>query len=182
LSVTDVKNQAVEIADGKQSNINKKITFRMFLGDNHEHQEIVTAFVFEFKFDIILGRNWLKQTAPIPDWFYNSWEIKSIHPKNGNIKIYPVKPEIQKFKSINTLTTHTNSNTSNQNIHVNTNPLISKETQKLDLPAVDYLISANQVARMFKKNQVTECYGVNFLDKVTGNAAAVTPVEDILRL
>jgi hypothetical protein len=27
---------------------------------------------------------------------------------------------------------------------------------------------------MFKKNQVTECYVVNFLDKVTGNAAAVS--------
>jgi hypothetical protein len=43
LSATDVKDQAVETAYCKQSNINKKITFRMFLG---EHQEIVLLLLF----------------------------------------------------------------------------------------------------------------------------------------
>ncbi|KAI9243943.1 hypothetical protein EDC94DRAFT_665772 [Helicostylum pulchrum] len=66
LKISTISNQAVETADGNQSKIDKKIEFKMFLGNAHEYQEIITAFVFESKFDIILGRNWLKQRSPIP--------------------------------------------------------------------------------------------------------------------
>jgi hypothetical protein len=67
LHIKNIRGKSVETADGKQSVIDKQIKFRMFLGDNLEYQEIVSACVFEPKFDVILGRNWLKSAAPIPD-------------------------------------------------------------------------------------------------------------------
>jgi hypothetical protein len=165
LSVQDVYNQAVETADGKQSFINKKISFRMHLGDNHKHEEVVTAFVFESKFDIILGRNWLKATAPVPDWFDDSWEIQD--KQIGNIKIYPiVTNKVITAKVIPPIINNANM--------VDTAILDTKTNAE---PTINYLLSANQMARYLKKGQVTECYVINFIDKETGNSASITPID-----
>jgi hypothetical protein len=165
LSVQDVYNQAVETADGKQSFINKKISFRMHLGDNHKHEEVVTAFVFESKFDIILGRNWLKATAPVPDWFDDSWEIQD--KQIGNIKIYPiVTNKVITAKVIPPIINNANM--------VDTVILDTKTNAE---PTINYLLSANQMARYLKKGQVTECYVINFIDKETGNSASITPID-----
>jgi hypothetical protein len=97
LSVEQVLHQAVETADGKQSSINQKINFRMFLGDKLEYQEVVSAFVFESKFDIILGKNWLKLNKPTPDWFNDTWNL------GNNIIIQPLSNGRSNY-AINSLT------------------------------------------------------------------------------
>ncbi|KAG2193048.1 hypothetical protein INT47_009298, partial [Mucor saturninus] len=45
---------------------------------------------------------------------------------------------------------------------------------------VDYLLSANQMARYLKKEKITECYVVNFIDQNTGNSASITPINPSL--
>lgn len=161
LTVQDVHNQAVETADGKQSFINQKILFRMFLGDHHKHEEVITAFVFESKFDIILGRNWLKSTAPVPDWFEDSWEIRD--KQFGNVKIYPI---IQ--------------NKTASPLQVNNANVVHEVVLDKQETNVNYLLSANQMARYLKKEKITECYVVNFIDQNTGNSASITPINPSL--
>ncbi|KAG2192115.1 hypothetical protein INT47_012407, partial [Mucor saturninus] len=162
LTVQAIQDQAVETADGKQTYINQKITFRMFLGDNHKHEEIITAYVFDSKFDIILGRHWLKSTAPVPDWFEDSWKIPD--KKVGHIKIYPIVP---------------NKNTTIAAIQptVRNEQMEEESEREDDNVKVDYLLSANQMARYLKKDQITECYVVNFIDQETGNSASITPID-----
>jgi hypothetical protein len=181
ISVTNVKNQAVETADGKQSHINKKITFRMFLGNDHEYQDIVTAFVFESKFDIILGKDWLKRISPLPNWFEDTWSITH---KDGitTTILHPFKQK-QNNKYTHIIDTNNNLTLSNMELQsTQKKSQIDPSNSKLKLASsdtnhVDYLLSANQVSRLFKKKQITECYVVNFIDQETGNSALITPVD-----
>lgn len=54
-SITTVKNQSVETANGQQACIDKIVNFDMYLGDEYTFKNNVNAFVFKSKFDIILG-------------------------------------------------------------------------------------------------------------------------------
>jgi predicted aspartyl protease len=59
-----IKGQAVETANGQQSRISAIATFGLQLGDYRDDME---AYVFDTKFDLILGNSWLRQVQPIPD-------------------------------------------------------------------------------------------------------------------
>ena len=47
-------------------------------------QEKINAFIFPTKFDLILGRSWLKQAQPSPDWENDTWYLN-----NGRVKLQP---------------------------------------------------------------------------------------------
>ncbi|GAA5796803.1 hypothetical protein HPULCUR_002179 [Helicostylum pulchrum] len=115
----------------------------MYLGDDHEHEETINAFVFESKFDIILGRTWLKTRAPKPNWSDDTWEIQNLN------KDIPINISQQLF------TTH---------------PTYTRNTDTKMNDSVDYLLSANQVSRLLKKDEVEECYMLYFMNDKTGNS------------
>lgn len=170
IQITDIKNQAVETADGNQSHINKKISFKMHLGDTHEHQEIVNAFVFESKFDVILGRNWLKERGPIPNWFDDTWVLSSS--SGGNITLHPVITQKHTIQNINK-----DNNFISQQLFTSSSPLHLIQDTEEDPNQTDYLLSANQVSRLLKKNEVDECYMLYFINDETGNSSLVSPSD-----
>ncbi|KAG2195523.1 hypothetical protein INT47_002719 [Mucor saturninus] len=71
-----VQGQSVETANGQQTPINQIVTFSVALGD---YTDRIEAYVFDTKFDIILGRSWLSQIQPIPNWSTGSWKIKATY-------------------------------------------------------------------------------------------------------
>ncbi|KAG0975536.1 hypothetical protein G6F57_011275 [Rhizopus arrhizus] len=132
-SYKTVSNQAVETANGEQTIISGEALCTMEIkGRGKNFVNTFRAFIFESKFDIILGNEWLKKVNPKPDWFESSWTITA---QDGyEITMVPRDDIIHK-----------------------------KPMQQ----ANSIIISAKQVERLFKKNQVTECY---FLDvKFKGN-------------
>ncbi|KAG1205489.1 hypothetical protein G6F69_009389 [Rhizopus microsporus] len=82
------------------------------------------AFVFESKFDVILGTSWLKQVKPRPDWFDSTWTI--------------------------TLDDYST---------VTMNPCKKNDQRKQE--DINVLISAKQLNRLAKQNQIAECYLVH---------------------
>jgi hypothetical protein len=76
-----VHDRQVETAGGEISQIKYKVNMDI---DLNGFQDKVTAYVFDTKFDLILGRSWLKQTQPLPDWATDTWYLK-----NGSIKLKP---------------------------------------------------------------------------------------------
>ncbi|CEG84445.1 hypothetical protein RMATCC62417_18247 [Rhizopus microsporus] len=73
-----VKNQAVETANGEQTIISNEATCTMEIrGGGRIFVSTFNAFVFESKFDIILGNSWLKQVKPTPDWFNSTWTVNT---------------------------------------------------------------------------------------------------------
>ncbi|KAG1091929.1 hypothetical protein G6F42_019318 [Rhizopus arrhizus] len=91
-----VKGQAVETANGHQSAISSIATFSLQLGDYKDDME---AYVFDTKFDLILGNSWLRQVQPIPDWFRSSWSITL--PTGGFTLITPIKQEMKSKTVLN---------------------------------------------------------------------------------
>lgn len=89
-----VKGQAVETANGHQSAISSIATFSLQLGD---YKDAMEAYVFDTKFDLILGNSWLRQVQPIPDWFRSSWSIKL--PDGGFTVINPIQ-QAKKFENV----------------------------------------------------------------------------------
>lgn len=197
-SKTMVKNQSVETANGQQTGINTIVNLDMYLGDEYAFKHNLNAFVFESKFDIILGNAWLKHVKPSPDWFSDTWTITH---KNGvdTTVLHPIK-----LKQVSTLNTNTNisNQTSPPSTSVNdaTPPSISVASESLtpphstffdihDLNAVDladsllppstptddYLLSSSQLARLLKKNQISECFVINFAGADSDNTL-VTPI------
>ncbi|KAG2191485.1 hypothetical protein INT47_004957, partial [Mucor saturninus] len=71
----------VETAGGMVSQIKHKVEIILNLNGV---QDKITAFVFTTKFDLILGRSWLKQTRPLPDWNTDTWYLN-----NGRVKLTP---------------------------------------------------------------------------------------------
>ncbi|KAG1076784.1 hypothetical protein G6F42_025290 [Rhizopus arrhizus] len=57
------------------------------------------AYVFDTKFDLVLGNSWLRQVQPTPDWFRSSWSIKL---SNGGVTvIMPILREMPTKMEIN---------------------------------------------------------------------------------
>ncbi|KAG1386002.1 hypothetical protein G6F60_014637 [Rhizopus arrhizus] len=55
-------------------NIRHKVEFQLAVqGLSYEIQ----AYVFDTKFDIILGRQWLCQAQPVPNWSTHQWLLNS---------------------------------------------------------------------------------------------------------
>ncbi|OBZ80351.1 hypothetical protein A0J61_11601 [Choanephora cucurbitarum] len=71
-------------------------------------EDVVTAYVFPTKFDLIFGRSWLKQTKPIPIWANDTWYLK-----NGYIELKPCVNQKQIDQSgLNYLISHKQANKS----------------------------------------------------------------------
>ncbi|GAN10199.1 hypothetical protein MAM1_0329c09737 [Mucor ambiguus] len=89
-----VIGQAVETANGHQSAISSIATFSLQLGDYKDDME---AYVFDTKFDLILGNSWLRQVQPIPDLFHSSWSLKL---SNGAFSIIKPIQQAKKFENV----------------------------------------------------------------------------------
>ncbi|KAG2228675.1 hypothetical protein INT48_003604, partial [Thamnidium elegans] len=76
-----VNNRQVETASGNISQIEYKVEMDITLNGVCNK---ITAFVFPTKFDLILGRSWLKQAQPSPDWENDTWYLN-----NGRVKLQP---------------------------------------------------------------------------------------------
>lgn len=67
-----VRGREVETAGGHVAPITEKMVFDM---DLQGHQSAMSAYIFDTKFDVILGRAWLKKHSPYPDWFDDTWTL-----------------------------------------------------------------------------------------------------------
>ncbi|KAG1085177.1 hypothetical protein G6F42_021497 [Rhizopus arrhizus] len=67
-----IHGREVETAGGNVSPINEKIVYDLNL---QGHTSAMSAFVFDTKFDVILGRSWLKEHKPVADWFDDTWTL-----------------------------------------------------------------------------------------------------------
>ena len=76
-----VNDRQVETASGSISQIKHKTIMDI---DFNGVQNKIAAFVFPTKFDLILGRSWLKQAQPTPDWENDTWYLN-----NGRVKLQP---------------------------------------------------------------------------------------------
>ncbi|KAG0741236.1 hypothetical protein G6F22_005145 [Rhizopus arrhizus] len=64
----------VETAGGHKMTIDKKVEFILRIGKLCYR---IQAYIFDMKFDLILGQQWLKQAKPTPDWKTNSWVLSN---------------------------------------------------------------------------------------------------------
>lgn len=76
-----VFNRKVETAGGEISEIKYKTNLKVNLNG---YETTILAYVFPTKFDLILGRSWLKQEEPTPDWANDIWIINK-----GSIELKP---------------------------------------------------------------------------------------------
>lgn len=83
-----VLNRRVETAGGEVSEIKYKINLKV---DLNGYTTSIVAYVFPTKFDLILGRSWIKQEKPVPDWDNDIWVINK-----GSTQL---KPKIHKKHS-----------------------------------------------------------------------------------
>ncbi|KAG2190411.1 hypothetical protein INT47_010403 [Mucor saturninus] len=67
-----IQGQSVETANGQLTAISKIASFSIALGD---YTDRIEAYVFDSKFDVILGRSWLSQVQPVPHWPTGEWQI-----------------------------------------------------------------------------------------------------------
>lgn len=81
-----VEGREVETAGGLVSPINSKMVFDL---DLQGHRSEMSAFVFDTKFDVILGRAWIKEHAPSPDWFDDTWSLTCCSNSNKTIVVKP---------------------------------------------------------------------------------------------
>ncbi|GAB5586099.1 hypothetical protein Unana1_00999 [Umbelopsis nana] len=74
-SDTTVRGKEVITAGGHVFGITSQISLIVSIG-SFEH--MVTAFVFDIKLDMILGRTWFKQWQPAPtSWEHDEWTINT---------------------------------------------------------------------------------------------------------
>lgn len=71
--VTHITSRNVETANGALSPISSRAYVTLDLGGYIEHD--LPVYLFESKFDIILGRAWLQAVCPRPDWSTDCWFI-----------------------------------------------------------------------------------------------------------
>ncbi|KAG2191851.1 hypothetical protein INT47_002866, partial [Mucor saturninus] len=89
--VVRVHDRQVETAGGHRISITKKITMPISING---YTDTIEAYVFPMKFDLILGRTWLQQANPVPDWFNDSWKLC----RNGKefiIEPHNIRPSTQ---------------------------------------------------------------------------------------
>ncbi|OBZ81574.1 hypothetical protein A0J61_10377 [Choanephora cucurbitarum] len=69
-----VHDRQVETAGGTVAQIEYKVQMEV---DLNGFKDTVMAYVFPTKFDLILGRAWLKQAKPMPNWATDTWYLKN---------------------------------------------------------------------------------------------------------
>ncbi|KAG2208645.1 hypothetical protein INT47_007743 [Mucor saturninus] len=67
-----VFDRKVETAGGEVAEIKYKVNLKV---DLNGYSSTITAYVFPIKFDLILGRSWLKQENPTTNWDTDIWSI-----------------------------------------------------------------------------------------------------------
>lgn len=65
---------SVETANGQTSYIQDKVELTLKIGSMTQR---VVAYVFDTKFDLILGQQWFKQYKPMPNWTDSTWTLVS---------------------------------------------------------------------------------------------------------
>ena len=100
-----VQDRQVETASGTISQIEYKVQLKVNLNG---FKDTVMAYVFPTKFDLILGRSWLKQAKPMPNWTTDTWYLK-----NGSIELKPcVNQKYFDQSKLNYLISHKQANRS----------------------------------------------------------------------
>lgn len=102
-NIYSVAARHVETAGGETTRITQRLEMDISLGDYLGH---VSAYVFPSKFDLILGRTWLKQCKPTPNWFDDSWSLPLV--SGGSTVIFPcnsIKLQRVVAGDVNTLST-----------------------------------------------------------------------------
>lgn len=115
-NMNGVSRREVETADGGVTIINREAMLELNLG-GYDCQ--VSAFVFPTKFDLILGRTWLKEHSPKPNWNSESWTLGN---GNNSIRLMPI---------------HATGN--------NLDNFVSGDDAPTPRPKLNYLISKKQV-------------------------------------
>ena len=72
LTTREVPSREVETAGGHVMSISHQATL-LLNAQGYEHA--ASAYVLDTKFDIILGRDWLKSVQPVPDWELDTWRV-----------------------------------------------------------------------------------------------------------
>jgi hypothetical protein len=80
-----VQGHEVETAGGHKAQIKSLVSFDLNIADGCTHPW--KAYVLDTQFDIILGRDWIKRTRPVPDWQHDTWHIN-----RGN-RAYTLTPQ-----------------------------------------------------------------------------------------
>lgn len=65
-------NHKVQTANGQVSCIKEKVELKLVVGGVTQQ---VKAYVFDTKFDVILGQHWFKQYKPVPNWSQGTWTL-----------------------------------------------------------------------------------------------------------
>jgi hypothetical protein len=78
-----VYNRRVETAGGEVTEIKNKVKLKV---DLNGYESFIMAYVFPTKFDLILGRAWLKDESPNTDWSSDTWYINK-----GSTILKPIK-------------------------------------------------------------------------------------------
>jgi hypothetical protein len=157
-SRTNINGQMVETANGQKSQIDKIASFSISLGG---YTDRIQAFVFDTKFPIILGRSWLRQVQPIPNWFDGSWKIRIRNNPNKLTHIYPLqqihsiqeviqKKEVEIQSNITTKIEYETDDNKRRNIY--------------DDEDLDFLLSAKQLESLLKKKKIDECFIIDVSD------------------
>lgn len=169
-STRTISDQSVETANGHQSVISTIATLDIQLGD---YTDMIEAYVFDTKFDIILGQSWLTQVLPIPDFFSHTWKIPLYNKKQNYTIIHPYNDKvIHQY--------HKNNVLSQPNVihKLQPDPLIpltSSEPSPHVSDVHDFLLSTNQLDRLIKKNMVSEVYLINLQD-------ITNPIDDLAHI
>ena len=86
--VYTVSDREVETAGGHKFPINRAVTLSInAAGLIHD----VFAYVLDTKFDLILGRDWIKRMKPVPNWDQDMWVI------NYNHQQYTLRPKFNRL-------------------------------------------------------------------------------------
>lgn len=86
--VQTIPNREVETAGGHKFIIDRAVTLSLnTAGLKHK----AFAYVLDTKFDLILGRDWIKRMKPVPNWDQDMWVITNnnhqyvLHPKSNRL-------------------------------------------------------------------------------------------------
>ena len=91
ITVVDGDRREVEVANGESTVVDKEAYLELNIGG---YCCDVRAFVFPTKFDLILGRSWLQEHEPTPNWLKDTWNLNS---GNDIITLSPIETNSIEF-------------------------------------------------------------------------------------
>jgi hypothetical protein len=182
--IQPIPERHVETADGETTRINQRLNMDFNI---EKYVGRITAYVFPTKFDLILGRTWLKQCNPKPDWFTDSWTLPLI---NGeSITIVP-------YNNSQSMTSSCNTVANQQPVYTSTsvNDIVDGDSSPSDSTSdnpdgntilvntgasMDYLITPKQADRLIRKHGANFC--LMFIDNPNGHIV-IENVSDLMSM